>query len=117
MSMAMLRVAAGARVAVMVCLSCIASLMIAAAPTGATRSAAGGDARSELVFVGQDGKLQYKPDANGNTIPDFPNCGYRGGGVAIRDLPVRVTVFPISEPKDDTPRLQKGIDEVSGLPV
>ena len=86
--------ASGGRFALMLFLAagCIASLAVAAAPSvdrAATRRGGGG-ARSELVFVGADAKLQYKPDENGNTIPDFSNCGYRGGGVGIRDLPVRV---------------------------
>jgi hypothetical protein len=85
-------------------------------PVAATTAAASG-AHGQLVFPGADGKLQYSPDADGNTIPDFSNCGYRGGGVAIGELPPRVTLSPISEPKDDTPRLQKAIDEVASFPV
>ena len=37
---------------------------------------------SRLIHPGADGKLVYVADAWGNTIPDFSNCGYAGGGVS-----------------------------------
>ena len=68
---------------------------------------------SKLVFPGKDGKLQYAPDEQGDTIPDFSNCGYMGGGVAIPDVPVKVTLNPEKGAKDDTQRIQAAIDEVA----
>src|SRR5258708_5876313 len=41
-----------------------------------------------------DGKLVYEADQRGNRIPDFGHCGYRGGGVEIPQVPVRVVVAP-----------------------
>jgi hypothetical protein len=68
---------------------------------------------SKLVFPGKDGKLQYAPDEHGDTIPDFSNCGYMGGGVAIPDAQVKVTLKPEKDAKDDTQRIQAAIDEVT----
>ncbi len=68
---------------------------------------------SDWVRPGPDGKLIYKTDAKGNHIPDFSNVGYRGGGVAIPDVPTHTTVEPGAG--DATARIQAAIDEVSKL--
>jgi hypothetical protein len=70
---------------------------------------------STLVHPGPDGRLVYVPDELGNTIPDFSNCGYKGGGVPIPDVPVKATVAPSEG--DCGPRIQAAIDEVSALPL
>ena len=49
---------------------------------------------SKLVYPGPDGRLVYVPDEKGNIIPDFSHCGYMGGGVALPDVPVVLTVRP-----------------------
>src|SRR5262249_48441522 len=57
---------------------------------------------SQWVFVGPDGKLQYKilPNVNnpstidGDHIMDFSSAGYMGGGVSLPNLPVRRNVSP-----------------------
>ena len=67
---------------------------------------------SKLVYPGPDGRLVYVPDEKGNIIPDFSHCGYMGGGVALPDVPVVLTVQPQTE-GDDTARLQAAIDDVS----
>ena len=67
------------------------------------------------VRVNADGRLAYQSDARGNHIPDFSNVGYRGGGVAIPDLPVRVTLEPSAG--DAGARIQAAIDQVAKLPV
>jgi hypothetical protein len=62
--------------------------------------------------------LEYRPyDEKGDTIPDFSACGYAGGGVAMPDVPVRVTVVPWSGASDDTRRIQALLDEVAKLPL
>jgi hypothetical protein len=66
------------------------------------------------VDVGKDGRLVYETDPRGNRIPDFSHAGYRGGGVPIPDVPVRVTVAPSNG--DEGARIQAAIDYVSGLP-
>lgn len=70
-----------------------------------------------LVSVGAGGKLIYAPaNSRGDTIPDFSNVGYKGGGVALPDAPVRVTVAPDGDGKDDLARLQAALDQVAALP-
>lgn len=71
---------------------------------------------SELVYPDENGRLVYKADSNGDFIPDFSNCGYKGGGVALPNVPVVQTVSPQAQ-GDDTDRLQTAIDEVSNRPV
>jgi len=74
---------------------------------------------SVLVYPGGDGKLVYEKHANSaesnkdNIIIDYSNCGYRGGGVAIPDVPVKMTVYPMYG--DDRSRIQDAINYVSGL--
>lgn len=76
---------------------------------------------SSLVYPGPDGKLVYQKHANtgesnlDNVIADFSNCGYMGGGVALPDVPVKITVYP--ELGDDRKRIQEAINYVSSLPL
>jgi hypothetical protein len=65
------------------------------------------------VHPDEKGRLRYVPDYRGNHIPDFSTAGYRGGGIKIPDVPVRVRVDP--GPGDDTDRIQDAIDYVSSL--
>src|SRR5438094_9810222 len=72
----------------------------------------------KLVFAGKDGKLSYAPaDAAGDTIPDFSNAGYMGGGVRIPEVAVKITLKPAAPPQDDTERIQQAIDEVAKMPL
>ncbi len=71
--------------------------------------------RSPWVFPGEDGRLQYKADEDGDTIPDFSNCGYMGGGVAFPDAAVKVTLEPQTDATDDTHRIQAAIDQVAAM--
>lgn len=66
-----------------------------------------------LVHLDDAGKLACVPDERGNTIPDFSNAGYRGGGISIPRIPVKVVVEPI--PGDDTRRIPAAIDQVSRI--
>lgn len=70
---------------------------------------------SEWVFPGEDGKLQYKTTQRGNRIMDFSHAGYMGGGVAIPDVPVKITVNPTGG--DDTKNIQSAINEVSNMKI
>src|SRR5207237_264784 len=72
--------------------------------------------QSKLVHPGPDGRLVYTPDVRGNVVPDYSYAGYGGGGVALPDAPVKVTLRPEANPTDDTPRIQKAIDEIATLP-
>ncbi len=75
-----------------------------------------GEPVSQKVYPGADGKLVYAADEQGNTIPDFSQCGYQGGGIALPDVPVKLTLEPASGADDDTARIQAALDEISGLP-
>ena len=72
--------------------------------------------QSKLVYPGSDGKLRYIADENGNTIPDFSNCGYHGGGVRIPDVATKLTLEPETNSKDDTARIQHAIDDLAKMP-
>jgi len=69
---------------------------------------------ASLVYPGTDGKLMYIPDSLGNTIPDFSNAGYKGGGVPIPYVAVKATVYPVLG--DNADSIQAAIDRVSALP-
>ena len=64
---------------------------------------------SKVVYPGKNGKLIYATDENGNTIPDFSNCGYMGGGVKLPNVPERATVAAGQD-------IQAAIDTVSKMP-
>jgi hypothetical protein len=72
--------------------------------------------RSAWVHFGPSGKLVYKTTSEGDRIPDFSSAGYRGGGIALPQAPMRVTVSP-SGKKDETAALQAAIDRVASLPA
>ncbi len=67
------------------------------------------------VRVGGDGRLVYTPDYRGNRVVDYSNVGYRGGGVAIPNVPVKMILEPIDGEGDDYQRIQQAIDTLSQL--
>ena len=70
---------------------------------------------SALIQFSAQGRLQYVPDARGNTVPDFSGVGYRNGEVVIPTVPVAVTIGPVTG--DNRARIQAAIDLVSALPL
>lgn len=75
-----------------------------------------GAAQSRLAAISADGRLHYTAySPQGDVLPDFSHCGYRGGGVAFPMLAVKLTLAPQSGDADDAPRIQKALDEVSAL--
>jgi hypothetical protein len=71
---------------------------------------------SQWVSWDAQGKLVYKPlNAQGDRIMDFSNAGYRGGGVALPEVPVAVMLSPSGA--DDTAAIRAAIDEVSRRPL
>jgi len=66
---------------------------------------------ANLVEV-KDGKLAYRAAEDGDTIPDFSFCGYKGGGVPIPDIKVMMVVGPSRGSGDDTERIQAALDKV-----
>jgi len=66
-----------------------------------------------------NGRLQYKLFANtgesnaSNRLPDFSFAGYKGGGVALPNVPVRMTISAL--PGDNRAAIQAAIDAVSAM--
>src|SRR5581483_1889980 len=68
------------------------------------------------VTLGPDGKLIYWPDTNGDTIPDFSQAGYMGGGMPIpTNIPIVTTLSPIAG--DNQPQIQGAIDALAAQPL
>lgn len=95
--------------------------------TGGT-GGGGGDCGPEIVGEGKPlaemgpcGKLVYRTYAaegeaeSAHRLPDFSYAGYEGGGVAIPNVAVAVTVDPVAG--DDRANIQAAIDQVASLPV
>jgi len=74
----------------------------------------GDGTNSSWVFLGDDHRLHYKQDTNGNRIMDFSFAGYESGGVALPSVPAQVTLDPTGG--DDTSAIQSAINAVSGMP-
>lgn len=68
---------------------------------------------TSLVYPGANGKLIYVADSLGNTIPDFSNAGYKGGGVPIPYVPVKAIIWPVQG--NNSGKIQAAIDSVSAL--
>lgn len=76
-------------------------------------TAGAADPSRRFVYPGPDGRLVYDVHGRGNRIPDFSHCGYRGGGVALPEVPVQATLA--ATPGDNTARIQATLDHVAGL--
>jgi len=62
------------------------------------------------------GELSYTAEpVSGVKIPDFSRAGYRGGGVPLPTVPVKMSISPISG--DNTAHIQNAIDAVSAMPL
>jgi hypothetical protein len=72
-------------------------------------------AAGQAVRQGDDGRLHYAVDEQGNRIVDFSHCGYAGGDRAVPDVPGRLIVAPADG--DDGAQIQAAIDEVARLPL
>ena len=68
-----------------------------------------------VISIDESGRLVYKSDERGNQVPDFSNCGYKGGGVALPDIDAVEVLLP-QEAGDDTRRIQAAINHVAALP-
>jgi hypothetical protein len=69
------------------------------------------------VSLGPDGKLVYTYDSVGDTVPDFSNAGYLGGGVKIPTVKVVTTLAPMSGEKDASGRIQAALDAIAKMPL
>jgi hypothetical protein len=68
---------------------------------------------SQILYY-ENNRLTYVSDEEHNRIPDFSHAGYRGGGVPLPDLPVKITLSPVSG--DNSNQIQQAINEVGNLP-
>ncbi len=62
------------------------------------------------------GRLVYRADARGNTLPDFSRAGYGGGGVRLPEVPTVERIAPRPE-GDDGARIQAALDAVARRPA
>lgn len=69
---------------------------------------------AKAVSSGDDGKLAYAADGQGNRIVDFSCCGYAGAAHDIPNAPIRVVVPPAGG--DSGERIQAALDYVASLP-
>ncbi|MCH8523998.1 MAG: SusE domain-containing protein [Balneolales bacterium] len=69
---------------------------------------------SSILYKGSDDALVYHSDEHFNRIPDFSHAGYRGGGVPLPVLPVKITLSPSSS-GDDTQQIQQALDSVGEM--
>jgi hypothetical protein len=66
--------------------------------------------QSNRVQIGEDGKLVYPVDSEGNRIPDFSYAGYRNNEADIPYVPTVLTISPIAG--DNTAHIQNAINTV-----
>ena len=66
-------------------------------------------------LVGSGPDLLYATSAKGDRICDFSYAGYRGGGVALPDVPEKAKVTPMTG--DCSDKIQAAIDSVSSMPL
>ncbi|AHF89841.1 hypothetical protein OPIT5_05945 [Opitutaceae bacterium TAV5] len=99
----------------------LAAALVTTLPAADDPASAG---RSAWVFPGADGKLVYRADERGNTLPDFSRAGYHGGGVALPAVPVAIALDPspaqeagagVTVAADDGERIQQALDTVAGM--
>jgi F5/8 type C domain len=60
---------------------------------------------------GINGRLRYVSDLEGNHIPDFSHAGYHEGKDPVPQVPVSITLTPLSG--DSTALIQNALDQVS----
>lgn len=68
---------------------------------------------SKIIFP-ENGRLTYLSDKENNRIPDFSHAGYRGGGVPLPNLPIKLTLSPVFG--DNSQQIQQAINEIGNLP-
>lgn len=72
--------------------------------------------QSSLVEITTEGQLVYHADEQGNTLPDFSRVGYHHGDKSIPSYPTDKVLYPL-ENQDNSPQIQKAIDEIANLPL
>jgi hypothetical protein len=92
----------------------IFNVILGMSPVIAGPLVAGAHGASTSVWVRLDanGKLAYKADERGNTIPDFSRAGYGGGGAKLPEAPVVISLAPEAS-GDDGARIQAALDDMA----
>lgn len=93
------------------CGACLAYALLWLAPSSASATTN----ISAWAHPGSSGRLLQQPDALGNRVLDYSGVGYQGGTAPIPDVPVRVTLSPISG--DNGASIQAAINTVKALPL
>jgi len=71
-------------------------------------------AQHDPFAISFDGsRLVYFSDAENNRIPDYSHAGYRGGGVNLPNVPVKIEIGPIEG--DNRAHIQNAINKVSKM--
>ena len=99
----------------------IFALTLAGCGEDSSTPATPSDASADHPYLAQvvNGRLAYKLFANTgesnavNRLPDFSHAGYKGGGVALPSIPVRMTIGPVAG--DNRQAIQSAIDAVSAM--
>lgn len=97
----------------------VGGALVAGAGVAAARDVFGAETasaatwHSALVYPGTDGRLVYKADSRGKTIPDFSWAGYRHGTEALPTVPVVKEIGPVRG--DNTAHIQAALDEVGAM--
>jgi len=72
--------------------------------------------QSNLLSIGDNGRLTYNKDADGFIIPDFSQAGYKNGDKEIPAVAVVKTLTAI-DGEDNTQQIQDAINEVGAMPI
>lgn len=82
---------------------------------GTERCAVAQPQLSTWAFPGPSGRMLYQPDALGNRVLDYTATGYKGGTAPIPNVPVKVTLAPVTG--DNGAHIQAAINQVKALPL
>ena len=66
---------------------------------------------SVWVYPGSSGRLIHQPDAQDNHIVDSSGVGYMGGTVPLPNVPVVLTISPVSG--DNQANIQNALDQIA----
>ncbi|MFI5453352.1 hypothetical protein ACHMWN_14490 [Pedobacter sp. UC225_61] len=69
--------------------------------------------KSQWVYADVNSKLTYKALPTGDKIMDFSYAGYKGGGVSLPNLDVKITLKPSAGDNSET--IQNAINTVSAM--
>ena len=69
---------------------------------------------SQWMKPGKDGVWEYKPDVDGDIIPDFSGVGYKKNRVPFPQVPVKISLTPSGG--DDGTQIQDAINKLAALP-